>query len=87
MFGLLATYTLSWFDQVIAVLLVLPFIALGRLAIALPIAVIRELRRPDDENIPDWMGDARGRKRRLTIVLMIFLVLAVWFSVFLVFSA
>ena len=53
---------------------VLAFLGLILLAIYFPIGVIREFLKPDDEQAPAWMGDARGRKRRLAIILAVFLV-------------
>ena len=42
------------------------------LLIYAPIGIVRELRRPPDEQLPEWMGTARGRRLRLAIVLGVF---------------
>jgi hypothetical protein len=83
MFGPFEPNSMGWFYEVFRVLLVLPFIAFGLLVLNLPIGIIREFQRFDDENAPEWMGDARGRKQRLAIVLVVFLVLGGAFSLYL----
>jgi hypothetical protein len=37
-----------------------------------PVGIVRELRRPPDEQLPEWMGTVRGRRLRLAIVLGVF---------------
>lgn len=42
------------------------------LAVALltsPYWLFRELTRPNDEALPNWMGDARARKKRLVVIM------------------
>lgn len=44
------------------------FLALGFLLLTSPYWLLRELIRLGDEPLPDWMGGARARKRRLAVI-------------------
>ena len=61
----------------VAIILLVGIVAL---LIYAPIGIIRELRRPPDEQLPEWMGTARGRRLRLAMVLGAFGLIAagVW---------
>jgi hypothetical protein len=57
------------------------FAFLLMLLVYLPIALYRDFRRSDDEELASWMGDARGRKRRLVVILTVFLGVALILAV------
>jgi hypothetical protein len=80
MFGLLETTSLDSFPEMVAVLLSSTFFALGLLGIYSALRVLMELIVSHNDWPSDGMGDAGGRKRRLAILLVIFLVLGLWFS-------
>ncbi|WP_020475569.1 hypothetical protein [Zavarzinella formosa] len=67
----------------VAILVLLGIIALLLYA---PVAIIREVRRPPDEELPEWMGSARGRKIRMAFALLFVGLLAagMWVAVVLV---
>ena len=58
-------------------------LGIAALLVYSPIAIIREIRRPADEELPEWMGKARGRKLRLAIAMGVVGVLAAagWIAV------
>lgn len=61
-------------------IIVLGILALGALAaliIYLPIALIREAARSQNEELPEWMGSVRGRRNRLRIIFGLLGVLAI----------
>jgi hypothetical protein len=45
------------------------FAALLVMIVYLPVALIRESTRSEDEVLPGWMGTVRGRRNRLRVVL------------------
>lgn len=45
------------------------FVVLAGIMLTSPYWLFRELTRPGDEPLPDWMGDARARKKRLLVIL------------------
>ena len=47
---------------------ILGILAVIALLIYAPIAIVQELRRSKNEELPEWMGSARGRKLRLAII-------------------
>ncbi|OWK39665.1 hypothetical protein [Fimbriiglobus ruber] len=49
----------------------LAFFGLIALIVYLPVALVREVARRDDEELPDWMGTVRGRRMRLRVVFTI----------------
>ncbi|VTR95939.1 unnamed protein product [Gemmata massiliana] len=51
--------------------IILGFLLLGFAGMVLtsPYWLFRELVRPNDEQLPTWMGDARARKKRLLIIM------------------
>jgi len=62
------------------------FVAAVLLLLYLPIALYRDFRRSDDEQLPSWMGDASGRKRRLAIILTLFVGAALILAVLAIYS-
>jgi hypothetical protein len=48
------------------------FVALAVAALTSPYWLFREITRRDDEPLPDWMGDARARKKRLLVIAGVF---------------
>ncbi len=44
------------------------FLGFAGLVLTSPYWLFRELIRPNDEKLPNWMGDARARKKRLLII-------------------
>jgi hypothetical protein len=57
----------------VVILTVLGLGILVLLVIYFPVGVVRQFRQRDDEKGPEWMGDVRGRKRRLAVILTVFL--------------
>ena len=53
----------------ITLVAVVVLVAIVALLVYAPIGIVRELRRKPDEELPEWMGTARGRRLRLLIVL------------------
>jgi hypothetical protein len=62
------------------------FAAAVLLVVYLPIALYKDFRRSDDEQLPSWMGDVQGRKRRLAIILTLFVGAAVILAVLAIYS-
>jgi hypothetical protein len=46
------------------------------LIIYLPVALIREATRAEDDELPEWMGTVRGRRARLRVIFSVLGVLA-----------
>ncbi len=40
-------------------------IAFGILVVGSPVWLLKEIQREADDDLPEWMGSARARKRRL----------------------
>lgn len=47
------------------------FIAFAVLVAGSPYWLLNELQRSEDEKLPEWMGDARTRKRRLAWIVAV----------------
>ena len=54
------------------------------LAIYFPIGVAREFLQRDDKEGPAWMGEARARRRRLAIILGVFLAAGIGFAIYVI---
>ncbi len=50
--------------------LIFGFVILGFAVVFLtsPYWLFREITRPNNEELPAWMGDARARKKRLVVI-------------------
>ncbi len=55
----------------IVVVGILCFAGLAALVIYLPVALVREVTRTDDEVLPSWMGSVRARRTRVRVVVML----------------
>ena len=47
----------------------------GLMVLTSPYWLFRELVRKEDEQLPTWMGNARSRKKRLTLVFCLFILI------------
>ena len=56
---------------------IIAFATLVALIIYLPIAIIKEVTRPKDETLPEWMGTVRGRRARFRVILAVLGLIAI----------
>ena len=68
------------YEGKMTLLAIVGLVVVVALLVYAPIAIVREIRRPVDEELPEWMGTARGRKLRFAITLAVLGVLGavVW---------
>jgi len=52
----------------IVIMTLVAFAVLIAFVVYLPVALIREATRSEDEVLPEWMGTVKGRRTRLRIV-------------------
>jgi uncharacterized membrane protein YphA (DoxX/SURF4 family) len=45
------------------------FLFIAGIVLTSPSWLFREMTRPNDEQLPAWMGDAQARKKRLLVIL------------------
>ena len=49
-------------------------LAFAGILLTSPYWLFREITRPDDEQLPYWMGDVRTRKKKLAIIAGVFMI-------------